>query len=277
MTASRTATLAVGLRLRHDGETYTVQAIAGSGVTLRSARGGTLHVGIAALLTDPSTRLLVPEPPAEEGLGTLLSGLTAVETRMLRDRLGHVPEVLTGFRSGSTVVALAGEPRPDYHPARPLTARYQAKADELGVGVASVRRWVRRFREKGPAGLIDHGASATPILWPASTPAASTRALPSSTSTSTPAVPPASFCCNGWMPESRRSVLISRWRAPRDEAHAVRSPSSAGAPTPLSAARRGNARSPTAPLVPTDGCGRRARVSTCCSTPRAWTCSPWSR
>ena len=161
MTLSRATTLAAGLRLRHEGDTYTVEALSGSGVTLRSSRGRSLHVGIAALLADPSTHLLVPQAPAEESLGPLLASLTAVEAEVLRDRLGHVQELLTGFRSGSPATALPGEPRPDYHPARPLTARYEAKANELGVGVASVRRWVRRFRQDGTAGLLDRRGQRT--------------------------------------------------------------------------------------------------------------------
>lgn len=165
MTFGRTVSLAVGVRLRHDGETYTVTAISGTGVTLRSARGRTTHVGTAALLADPSTQLLGPQTSAEEGLGALLSGLTATEAAGLRDRLGDVQELLSGFRSGSATSALPSEPRPEFHPNRPLTERYEAKAHELGVGVATVRRWVGRFRSEGPAGLVDRRAhrSADPL------------------------------------------------------------------------------------------------------------------
>ena len=158
MTSARTASLAVGLRLRHDGETWAVTAIAGSGITLRSARGRSIHVGTRALLADPSTQLLVPQPPAEEGLGVLLSGLTAAEAVELRERLGHVQELLSGFRSGSADIALPAEPRAEYHPGLPLTERYEAKAHELGIGVATIRRWVGRFRQEGPAGLLDRRA-----------------------------------------------------------------------------------------------------------------------
>ncbi len=155
MNPGRIACLAVGLRLRHDGENYVVTAISGPGVTLRSARGRMLCVGARDLLSDPSTHLLVPQPPAEEGLGALLSGLTAAEAAGLRHRLAHVQEVLCGFRSGSATTALPGEPKADYHPTRPLTERYDAKAEELNIGVATVRRWVGRFRQDGPAGLLD--------------------------------------------------------------------------------------------------------------------------
>jgi transposase InsO family protein len=155
VTRGRTAILAVGLRLRHDGETYTVTALSGTDVTLRCARGRSICIGARALLADPSTDLLLPQPPAEDGLGALLSGLTAPEAAELRDRLGHVQEMLTGFRSGAADTALPGEPRADFHPGRPLTERYEAKAQELGLGVATIRRWAGRFRNDGPAGLLD--------------------------------------------------------------------------------------------------------------------------
>ena len=117
-----------------------------------------MHVGTEALLADPSTQLLVQQPPAEQSLGPLFAGLTADEAADLRQRLGHVQEVLSGFRSGSAATAITGEPRPEFHPARPLTDRYEAKARELGIGVATVRRWVGRFRQDGPAGLLDRRA-----------------------------------------------------------------------------------------------------------------------
>ncbi|MEA2686081.1 MAG: hypothetical protein QOE93_1276 [Actinomycetota bacterium] len=155
MTLGRTTTLAVGLRLRHDGETYTVTAMSGTHVTLRSARGRTVCVGARALLGDPSTKVLVHQPPAEESLGPLFAGLSVAEAAELRHRLGHVHEMLTGFRSGAADTALPGEPRAEYQPNRPLTERYEAKAQELGVGVATVRRWAGRFRNDGPVGLLD--------------------------------------------------------------------------------------------------------------------------
>jgi len=154
----RIATLAVGFRLRFDGEAYTVTAISGTVATLRSTRGRILTAGIRELLADPSTHLLVPQPPPEESLGALLSGLAAAEATELRHRLGHVQEVLTGFRSGAAGTADPGEPRVEYHPDWSLTERYRAKAEELGVGVATVRRWVSRFRHDGPAGLLDRRA-----------------------------------------------------------------------------------------------------------------------
>lgn len=73
----------------------------------------------------------------------------------LRERIAHVREVRTGFRRGCAELAADGGPRPEYAPGVPLLARYAAKAAEIGVGVSTLRRWVKDFGERGPAGLAD--------------------------------------------------------------------------------------------------------------------------
>ena len=40
-------------------------------------------------------------------------------------------------------------------PAKPLKARYRAKATELGVGERTVERWAVAYRDSGEAGLVD--------------------------------------------------------------------------------------------------------------------------
>jgi transposase-like protein len=73
----------------------------------------------------------------------------------LRERVAHVQEVRAGFRRGYAELAADGEPRPEYSPGVPLLARYATKAAEIGVGVSTLRRWVKDFGERGPAGLAD--------------------------------------------------------------------------------------------------------------------------
>jgi hypothetical protein len=46
-------------------------------------------------------------------------------------------------------------PRPEYGPDAPLWSRYQAKADELGIGHRTIRRWAADYRRDGEAGLVD--------------------------------------------------------------------------------------------------------------------------
>ncbi|MGI8808339.1 MAG: integrase [Acidimicrobiales bacterium] len=150
-----TAILTVGTRLRHDGETHTVVGLDGSRLTLRSARGTVMQVDVGFLLGHPTTRIVGAADGPVEALGTALSDLTPVEAEEVRERLAHVREVLSGYRGGSAETAAPGEPRCEYDPSLPLMVRYQAKADELGVGLRSLRRWVKGFQELGPAGLVD--------------------------------------------------------------------------------------------------------------------------
>ena len=63
-------------------------------------------------------------------------------------------EVLTGYRSGSAVLALPDEPRPEYCTDVPLLQRYASKAQELGVGSRTIQRWVHLFQKFGEAGLV---------------------------------------------------------------------------------------------------------------------------
>ncbi len=148
-------TLAMGLKVHYDGESYVVRGLAGTRITMRSARGRLIQVDAGELLAHPSTRLLVPQPEPDEGVGSIVSDLRPVAARNLDERLSHVREVLTGFRSGDPHNAAPGEPRPDYDPARPLMERYDAKAGELGVGQSTVRRWAQQLRDGGPAAMAD--------------------------------------------------------------------------------------------------------------------------
>ncbi|WP_308197325.1 helix-turn-helix domain-containing protein [Candidatus Mycolicibacterium alkanivorans] len=40
--------------------------------------------------------------------------------------------------------------------------RYEAKAEELGVGLRTLRRWVNDFRQSGEAGLVESAPSGSP-------------------------------------------------------------------------------------------------------------------
>ncbi len=155
MSGQPVAVLAIGTHLRYDGESFVVRAMNGTRLTLRSAGGSIIQVDVGELLAHSTTRLLVTEPEAAEGAGTVVSDLDAAELAQLQDRLAHVREAVFGFRSGHAATAEAGEPRPEYDPAKPMMNRYQAKAAELGVSPSTIRRWAQQLRDGGPAALVD--------------------------------------------------------------------------------------------------------------------------
>jgi hypothetical protein len=148
------ALLAVGTRLAYDGQWWQVSELDGAHVLLASP-AGVRRVSAGHLLADPSTRLREAPGAPVGGAGAELDGLGEAEQAALRARVAHVQEVRTGFRRGCTELAAAGEPRPEYAPGVPMLARYAAKAAEIGVGVSTLRRWVKDFEERGPAGLAD--------------------------------------------------------------------------------------------------------------------------
>jgi transposase InsO family protein len=159
-----TATLAVGARVAYDGEVWSVVDVAGSRATIERAGGPSRSVAITRLLSPPN-HLFVDDSSAAAGLGQVFSSLDEAEGAQLSDRLAHVRELLTGYRSGDAAGALPGEPRPSYDPARPRMDRYQAKAAELGIGMSTLRRWVAAYKEQDVAGLLDlrHHRRADPL------------------------------------------------------------------------------------------------------------------
>lgn len=95
------------------------------------------------------------EEDHRETAALILGQLSPERLREVRDRAEHVREVLTGYRSGSAELPRPDEPRPQYDPALPLSARYEAKAAELQTSDRTVKRWVADFRRFGEAGLSD--------------------------------------------------------------------------------------------------------------------------
>jgi len=159
-----TAILAVGAKVAYDGEVWSVVDLAGSRATIEAAGGRSRSVAITRLLCAPN-HLLVDDTPAVPGVGQVFSSLNQTERAQLSGRLAHVRELLTSYRSGDAADALPGEPRPSYDPDRPRMERYAAKADELGVGLSTLRRWVAAYKDQDVAGLLDlrHHRSADPL------------------------------------------------------------------------------------------------------------------
>ncbi|WP_316751076.1 integrase [Streptomyces herbicida] len=153
-----TTALRTGLPLVFDGEQFTIAELDGRRVLLQQTgpdgRPQWRQVDLSLLMTHSSTEFLVEAPPPGPAAATELGDLTDDEEDELTARFQHVQEVRFSYKLGSSELALEGEPRPDYAPGVPMMNRYKAKAAELGVDPATVRRWVAKVKECGPAGLV---------------------------------------------------------------------------------------------------------------------------
>jgi hypothetical protein len=164
--------LAAGARLMLDGAEWTVEECrpqSGRGV-LRGAGGQRRPVTLRALVNDPGFRP-VPAGDGLTGRAAGLEDLTDGQREQLHLRVAHMLEAETGFRSGSPLLALAGEPRPEYDPDATTPGRRRAaKAGELralgpeqlkrltgveAVSERTLRRWAGAYGRSGIAGCID--------------------------------------------------------------------------------------------------------------------------
>ena len=152
------AVLRTGDRVRLDGVTRTVTAIAGTVVRLTDDEGRTGEAGLVEVFSQG----VVEEPgsrPAARLAGGALAGLPEPVVAKARWWQAHIVEVITGLAAGS---APAAAPRPQYDP-RDTTVgqREAAKAAELaagghaGVSARTVRRRRQRYEAMGLAGLLD--------------------------------------------------------------------------------------------------------------------------
>ncbi|MCX5497926.1 hypothetical protein OG887_00305 [Streptomyces sp. NBC_00053] len=146
----------------YDGESVevveTAATTAGNEVVLKDRLSRLMQVSVKELLFSDRVQF-VPEGPGPSAAddmdlaSVVLSQLVLEERRQLLERAEHVREVLYGYRWGSREMAGEGEPRPGYDPALPKMVRYQAKADELGVSVRTIGRWVAALESGGEAAL----------------------------------------------------------------------------------------------------------------------------
>jgi hypothetical protein len=102
-------------------------------------------------------------------MGVLFGDLSPLRAEQLANRVAHLLEVETGFRSGSRLDAADGEPRAVYDPAATtVDQRRRAKVEELralggqlrllgfaGVSVRSLQRMAAAYSAAGPMGLVD--------------------------------------------------------------------------------------------------------------------------
>ena len=169
--SSAAVRIQAGTRLVYDGDAAQVvellAAQSGVNVVLRVNPDHLVHVPLRELLTSDRVRVVPTEPgPASDDpwdtATVVLAELTERERLIMCERAAHVREVLTGFRSGSSFLAAPGEPRTQFDPQLPLMTRYQAKAQELGMSVRALNKWVVRFHRQGDAGLAPRSRGPSP-------------------------------------------------------------------------------------------------------------------
>jgi transposase-like protein len=154
--------IGVGTRVMYDGAVHEVTewipTVCGTDVILRGANS-VCRMSVVELVSGTRVRLLIDSSGPESTdqmvpAAVVLSSLPKKRLEEVRERAAHVREVLTGYRSGNSEIAEAGEPRAEFEHSRPLCDRYAAKAAELGVDERTVRRWVKAYEENGEAGLV---------------------------------------------------------------------------------------------------------------------------
>ncbi|MGO4630377.1 transposase [Streptomyces sp. 2RAF24] len=153
--------IAVSDWIEFEEEQHQVTGITGALVRLRSASGHHQTIMLSTLLTDASFRTrTVPVPEAADtAAGLDPGGVLALLPKAVREAAltleAHMKEATTGYRSGDELNAQAGEPRPAYQPDRPLTARVEAKAAELGLTPRRIWQLLDEWEENGLWALVD--------------------------------------------------------------------------------------------------------------------------
>jgi hypothetical protein len=145
--------------LRYQGEAHVVGRLDGDGtVLLRGADGRLRLVKHAEIVWDPTFRVLdVDNEAAAAEVEPLLDAVPEGAVARARERLEHLQEALTGYRSGQPALAAAGEPRTDYDPdlVPRQEDRFRNKARELRRHRATLFRWYEAYEQRGLAGLVD--------------------------------------------------------------------------------------------------------------------------
>jgi putative transposase len=151
--------LGPGVRVSYDGDVVEVVELSGTRVTVRNDRTARFAVVSLARLVSCCQALDAVDTCTDDlvagSVAVTLAGLGRDERAEVAQRAAHVREVLTGYRAGHVEAAAPGEPRAEYRADVSLWSRYQFKADELGIGNRTIRRWVADYRRAGEAGLVD--------------------------------------------------------------------------------------------------------------------------
>lgn len=155
-----------GTRFVYDGELIEIVELhaipGGSEVLAREVRTERVRrIVLAELMFSERARLLSEETATfavsnnDAANGAQLWSAASDSARIeARRRASHIREALTGYRSGTALMAEPGEPRARYLPHLPKGVRESAKADELHISKRSFQRWVSRYEKDGEAGLL---------------------------------------------------------------------------------------------------------------------------
>lgn len=146
--------IGVGTRLVHDGELVEIVEVrtcqTGMDVVLKTTSTQTfIRAHLNDILMSDSARVIPDsEGPCSDDdfelAGVVLSQVSDAERKEVIERAAHVREVLTGFRSGSEELALAGELRPEISTRR-------APIEALRVQGARASCWTAIHRALGSA------------------------------------------------------------------------------------------------------------------------------
>ncbi|MER5864573.1 transposase [Kitasatospora sp. NPDC002040] len=160
--------IAVGDWIAFEDERHQVAGLDGQTIRLRSEVGRVQTVLVNLVLTDPTFRQAsAPLLPVGGATGDVdpTGVLASLPDHVRAEALAleeHIREVNSGYRSGDPLRSAPGEPRREYHPDLPRTARTQAKAAELGVTPRRIEQYQKQYRDAGLWGLVDRRKARVP-------------------------------------------------------------------------------------------------------------------
>jgi hypothetical protein len=173
-----------GCQVAYEDERFSIEALDGPVMRLRRLEGerSAVVVGVddlaaaATFETDATGPTAAVEAVPDE-VGAEL--LPPEHGRLAEDRLGHLLEARSGYRSGSAALARPKEPRASYDPQREpsMVRRLDAKASELGTSRRTLQPWWSGYQRQGLAGLVDERASAPRKMLPSVDPRVKQEAL----------------------------------------------------------------------------------------------------
>lgn len=151
---TKTAKLTIGSEVHYEATSYVVEGFAGAVVVLRSTQGEVIRLGLRALVTSDSFKLI---GLSDDNLQPLfIEGVPKERLKAAKDLLAHLLEAMTGYRSGTEIDALPGEPRAGYDPeASAMSTRFVLKSTELGITDRTLWIHKKNYEARGLHGLLD--------------------------------------------------------------------------------------------------------------------------